>query len=228
MTGWSTSPATAARTGHNITPPDLPEFTRISMIEASPRTMPGAAYLAGKRYLRSTIARRISTRPMTTARRGRRSSRGIREDDYCHTIREDPKRPGLLYAGTEHGVWVSFDDGADWQSLSLNLPDTQVSDLVVEENDLVIGTHGRSFYVLDDIAPLRQLTAAIAAKPVHLFTPRTAVRSLSPTPFYYYLAKPADELTIEVLDSAGAVVRTFTNTAEAEKKKPEGTAGGRR
>ena len=97
---------------------------------------------------------------------------GIQNGDYVHAVREDPKRSGLLYAGTEHGIYVSFDDGENWQSLSLNLPDTQVSDIVVENHDLVIATHGRSFYILDNISPLRQLTSEVVdTATLHLYAP---------------------------------------------------------
>ena len=85
---------------------------------------------------------------------------GIPPNDYVHAVREDPTRRGLLYAGTQHGVYVSYDDGDHWQSLSLNLPDVPVSDLMVEANAIAIATHGRGFYILDDIAPLRQHGAA--------------------------------------------------------------------
>ena len=98
-------------------------------------------------------------------------------------------RAGLLYAGTEHGVWVSFDAGDAWQPLSLNLPDTQVADLVVEAHDLVAGTHGRSIYVLDDIGSLRQWTPEIARARLHVFSPRPAIRSLSPAPVDYSLRR---------------------------------------
>ena len=146
------------KTWTDITPPDMPDFTTISLIDASPH-VPGAAYLAGKRYRlddRAPYAWRTQDYGKTWVR----IVRGIAPGDYVHAIREDTQRRGLLYAGTEHGIYVSFDDGSDWQSLSLNLPDTQVPDLVVEAQDLVIATHGRSFYVLDGIECLRQMTRA--------------------------------------------------------------------
>src|SRR5947209_6324425 len=95
------------------------------------------------------------------------------------TVREDPLRPGLLFAGSEHGIYISFDDGAQWQSLSLNLPDTQIADLVVEKNDLVIATHGRSFYVLENINILRQMTPDVANAKAHLFDPPPVIRSVN-------------------------------------------------
>ena len=103
---------------------------------------------------------------------------GIGATDFVHVVREDPQRPGLLYAGTEHGVYISFDDGAYWRSLSLNLPDTSVVDLVVEGADLVVATHGRSFWVLEGIGMLREWTGNIYATPVRLFTPEERLSEL--------------------------------------------------
>jgi len=140
-------------------------------------------------------------------------------------VREDPKRAGLLFAGTEHGIYVSFDDGSHWQSLRLDLPDTQVSDLLIEGNDLVIATHGRSFYVMDDISVLRQLTPELAASNVHLFKPRAAERGLNQASIDYYLKTSPDKLTIEILDAAGKTVRTFTGSAEEENRGRGGRGG---
>ena len=200
-----------------ITPPGLPEFSRISLIEASPHK-PGTAYLAAKRYQLDDRAPYIF-KTHDYGKSWTKITNGIRADDYVHAVREDSKRPGLLYAGAEHGIYVSFDDGANWQSLSLNLPDTQVPDIVVEENDLVIATHGRSFYILDDIGVLRQLTPEYANAGVHLFQPRTAIRSVSQTAIDYFLKKPADKINLEILDSKGQVIRTFTGSAEDEKRR---------
>ena len=200
-----------------ITPPDLPEFSRISLIEASPH-QPGSAYLCAKRYQLDDRAPYL----YRTADYGKTWTKivdGIPPDDYVHAVREDPKRAGLLYAGTEHGIHVSFDHGAHWQSLRLDLPDTQIADLVVEENDLVIGTHGRSFYVLDNIAPLRQLKASMP--PVHLYAPAAAVRGVTPAAIDYYLAAPTDSVTIDILDASGKLIRSFKGTPEDDKKKTE-------
>ncbi|MBI2835726.1 MAG: glycosyl hydrolase [Acidobacteria bacterium] len=203
----------------NITPKDLPEFARVSIIEASPHKA-GTAYVAAKRYLlddRAPYVYRTDDYGQTWTK----IVSGIRADDYAHAVREDPKRAGLLYAGTEHGIYVSFDDGARWQSLSLNLPDTQVSDIVVEENDVVIGTHGRSAWVLDDIDPIRQLTPAVPTSALHLFRPRDAHRSVNNAPIYYHLKQPADKVVVEILDAAGVVIQTYTGTPEDEKKRRE-------
>jgi photosystem II stability/assembly factor-like uncharacterized protein len=200
-----------------ITPPGLPEFSRISLIEAS-RHKAGAAYIAAKRYQLDDRAPYIY-KTDDYGRTWKKIVNGVRADDYVHAVREDPKRAGLLYAGTEHGVYVSFDDGDNWQTLALNLPDTQVPDLVVEENDLVIATHGRSFYILDDIAVLRQLAPEVTGKAVHLFQPRPAIRSVNQAVIDYYLKEPADKVTIEILDSKGEVISTFTGTPDDDKKK---------
>jgi hypothetical protein len=154
---------------------------------------------------------------------------------YAHVVREDPKRRGLLYAGTENGLYVSFNDGDTWQPLQNNLPHAPVYWVTVQErfNDLVVATYGRGFWILDDITPLQQVTADVAAKDAHLFAPRAAWRfrnveaPLSPSddpvvgqnPPYgasiHYWLKPdsRDSVTLSVLDSAGKVVRTFRGPA---------------
>ena len=204
----------------NVTPKDLPEFSRVSIIEASAHEA-GTAYFAAKRYQLDDRAPYIY-KTTDFGKTWTKIVNGIRSDDYVHVVREDPTRPGLLYAGTEHGVYISFDDGANWQSLALNLPDTQVPDVIVEENDLVIATHGRSFYILDDIAILRQMNPAVTASATHLFQPRTVYRGLKPAVMDYYLSKDADKVTIEILDNNGAVIRTFTGMPEDDKRRPSG------
>ncbi len=205
-----------------ITPPGLPDFARISLMDAS-RHKPGTAYLAAKQYQLD------DRRPYLykTADFGKTWTKivdGIPANAFTHAIREDPKRAGLLYAGTEHGIYISFDDGAKWQPLNLDLPDTQVSDIVVEENDLVIATHGRSMYVLDGIAALRQLNAQVASAPVHLFAPAAAVRSVSQANVDYYLQKAADKVVIDILDAKGVLVRSFTGSPEEDKKRKDAAA----
>ncbi|MGH7584200.1 MAG: WD40/YVTN/BNR-like repeat-containing protein, partial [Gemmatimonadales bacterium] len=150
---------------------------------------------------------------------------------YSRVIRADTKRAGLLFAGTESGMYVSFDDGDDWQSLRLNLPTTSYRDIVVKNNDLVVATYGRSIWILDDISPLRQLDAGIAAEPFHVFKPGDAIRVRrninTGTPFppemphgdnppegaviYYNLSAPVHHIAMDVLDAAGAVVRHYSS-----------------
>jgi hypothetical protein len=143
---------------------------------------------------------------------------GIRADDYVHAVREDITRAGLLYAGTEHGVWISYNDGANWESLSLNLPDVQVADLQVTEKDLVIGTHGRSIYVLDDISPVRSKDAGINPG-LHLFKPYYAVRTVQKAVFHYFLDSTKKDLKIEILDASGKLVNTFIGELPKAKKE---------
>jgi photosystem II stability/assembly factor-like uncharacterized protein len=157
-----------------VTPPGLPEFALISIIDPSPHD-PATAYVAATRY------KLQDNRPYLykTSDYGRTWTAivdGIRADDFTRVIREDPGRKGLLYAGTETGVYVSFDDGARWQSLKLNLPVVPIHDLVVKDGDLVAATHGRSFWILDNVALLQQLTPAALTDAVRLFEPRTTVR----------------------------------------------------
>ena len=198
------------KTWSNITPPGLPKFARISMIDAS-RHAPGSAYLAAKNYLLDDRAPYIY-RTHDYGKTWTKIVSGIPSDDYVHVVREDPKRRGLLYAGTEHGIYVSWDDGTQWQSLSLNLPDVQVSDLVVEENDLVIATHGRSMYTLDDIAPIRALGPTMASASLTLMKPRVVTRGTDDAVIQYALPRAADSVRIDILDAAGKVVRSFTGS----------------
>ena len=185
----------------SVTPQAMVRDTRVSLIDASPHD-PAAAYVAAKRnqmgdrapYIWKTDDYGASWTSITS---------GIAAEDFVHAIREDPKRRGLLYAGTEHGIYVSFDDGERWQSLSLNLPDVQVPDLIVEERDLVIATHGRSFYVLDDMAPLRQVGRAS-------FRPTNAVRRIYPANIDIYL-EPSERVdAVEILDAQGELVRRLS------------------
>ena len=209
----------AGKNWRNITPKDLPEFARISLIEAS-RHNAGAAFLAAKRYQLDDRAPYIFKTDDYGAT-WTKIVNGIPANDYVHAVREDPKRAGLLYAGAEHGIYVSFDNGDHWQSLSLGLPDTQVPDLVVEENDLVIATHGRSFYVLNDIGVLRQLKPEISSETAHLFQPRDVLRTLNQASIDYFLKQPADKVTIDILDANGALIRSFVGQPEDDKKKDD-------
>jgi len=166
-------------------------------------------------------------------------SSGLPEDAPVDTVREDPLRKGLLFAGTETSVWVSFDDGERWQSLQQNLPHTSMRDLLIRENDLIVATHGRGFWILDDISLLRQLSDEVTNAEAHLFKPAAAIRARrstytdTPVPpdeplaqnppdgavIDYFLAKPAaGVVTLEILDSRGKVVRRF-----ASDDKPEFT-----
>ena len=144
-------------------------------------------------------------------------------------IREDPKRRGLLYVGTEHGIYISFNDGASWQSLRLNLPVTPVHGIVVEERDLVIGTHGRGFYVLDDINVLRQAAGDMTEQRAARLSSRTdPMRGLDNNiAFDYYLGKDADEVKIEFLDAAGQGAANLHRHAQGPAARRPGGGGDR-
>ena len=142
---------------------------------------------------------------------------GLPADVYLHAVREDPDKRGMLYVGTERGVSFSRDDGATWQELRLNLPTVAVHDLRVKDGDLVVGTHGRSIWILDDLTPVREWTGTIEKKPGTLWRTDSAMtcflKSDGENPargvlFQYWLAKKADgDVTIEIADTSGAVVR---------------------
>ncbi len=203
-----------------VTPPDLPDLARISLIEASPNKA-GTAYVAANRYQQDDWAPYFY-RTDDYGRTWLKIVNGIGPRDFARAIREDPKRAGLLLAGTEHGIYVSFDDGRNWQSLALNLPVTPVHDIAFKDNDAIIATHGRSFYVLDNIGVLRQLTPSVAQSNAFLFVPADAMRSVSRGVMIdYYLKEGADKVTIDILDGQGKPVRSFTGTRAAEKQKPE-------
>jgi photosystem II stability/assembly factor-like uncharacterized protein len=203
----------------NVTPKGLGDFARISLIEASPFRA-GTAYVAANRYqqddFKPYVFRTDDYGETWTA-----ISSGIDSNDFARAIREDIKQPKLLYLGTEHGIYISFDDGGKWESLRQNLPDTPVHDIAVEERDLVIATHGRGFYVMDKIAPLRQ-GGIPATTAFHLFKPDDALRGLDRSvAIDYFLKEPAQKVTMEFLDPQGAVIRTFTGTqADADRKPP--------
>ncbi|MGI9148353.1 MAG: VPS10 domain-containing protein [Chloroflexota bacterium] len=158
----------------NVTPPDLPEWAMINMIEPSPHA-PGSAYVAATCY-KSDDTHPYLYRTDDFGATWRRITDGIPDDEFTRVIRADPAKPGLLYCGTERGILISFDDGGGWQRLESNLPVTPIWDLIVKGTDLVVATHGRSFWILDDITLLYQLQPDLASQSSHLFKPRDTTR----------------------------------------------------
>ncbi len=201
----------------DVTPPGLPRLARISLIEASP-FQPGTAYLAANHYQQDDFAPYVY-RTDDYGATWTKIVAGLPANAFARAIREDPARQHLLYLGTEHGIFVSFDNGDRWQKMSLNLPDTSVQDLVIKDNDLVIATHGRGFYIMDDISPLRQWMPATATETLHVFKPIGARIGLDRSAAVdYYLKQDAQKVTIEFLDAQGKVIHTFTGTPETAKK----------
>ncbi|MBZ9728248.1 glycosyl hydrolase [Salegentibacter sp. JZCK2] len=198
----------------NITPPGLPKNSRVSIIDAS-RHQPGTAYVAVKRYQMNDRAPYIF-KTDDYGKTWEKITNGIQDGHYVHVVREDITAPGVLYAGTEHGMYVSFNDGANWSSLQLNLPDVAIRDLAVTEKDIAIATHGRSMWILDDISPVREYSKEITNKDLHLYKPYYAVRRVQDAVFHYNLGKESEEVKIEILDSSGEIVQSFTTEEDEE------------
>lgn len=227
----------------NVTPPEITAWSKVTHIEAS-YTDAGTAYAAVDRHrLEDRKAYLYRTRDF--GKSWQRADRGIPEGSFLNCVREDPARKGLLYACSEQGVYVSFDDGENWQPLQLNLPMTSVRDLVVHGDDVVIATFGRSFWILDDVALLRELEPGSVSNSVVLFRPAETFRvragsdEATPTPvdepqsenppngaiFDYYLKeKSGDAIQLEILDASGKVVRRFRSDDKLQQTKPESVA----
>jgi photosystem II stability/assembly factor-like uncharacterized protein len=230
----------AGKTWTNVTPPILKEreWARISIIEAS-HFDAGTTFVAANRFQMDDnepyLFRTTDYGKTWTRIDGSGTANGIPATEFTRVIREDEVRKGLLFAGTERGVWVSLDNGGTWTSLRKNLPIVPVHDLTIKEGDLIAATHGRSFYVIDDIGGLRQLTQSVIASNSHLFTPRATYRinwgggfsaSQSDSPVganppsgaivSYWLKTAPKKVTIEFRDSTGRTVRSFSSdTADA-------------
>ena len=218
----------------NVTP-KMPDWSTVDLIDPSPHDA-NTAYVAIDRHklddFKPYIFKTTDLGKTWTA-----ITNGIPDGAYVHAVREDPEKRGLLYAGTELGVFVSLDDGAHWQPLQLNLPVSPIHDLVVKDDDLVVATHGRSFWVLDDITPLRQLSTQSAKADVILYQPQTALRLHYPDEFdkrqpvgdnpppgaiinYYFKTAPKEEVSLEILDSSGKVVRHLSSKEKKEGEQP--------
>jgi photosystem II stability/assembly factor-like uncharacterized protein len=221
----------AGKTWKNITPPQLTPWSKVSILEAS-HSDPGTAFAAINRFRLDDLKPHIY-RTRDFGATWQEIVNGLPTNAPINVVREDPVRKGLLFAGSETSVSVSFDDGDSWQALQLNLPHTSMRDLTIHGDDLIVATHGRSFWILDDITPLRQLSKDITTSAVHLFAPQQALRwrwnrnpdtPLPPeTPagknppdgaiIDYYLASSAKaHVTLEILDEQGALVRRFAST----------------
>jgi len=222
----------------DVTPPGLSDWSRISLIEAS-HSDQAVAYAAVDRsrledqtpYLYRTRDYGLTWQAITN---------GIAPSSFLRAVREDTKSRGLLFAGTELGIYVSFDDGDHWQSLQLNLPVSSVRDLAIHENDLVVATHGRSFWILDNITPLRQVSDAEKAKAFWLYHPAEAYRidndSFPGTPIPpeeptaenppsgavidYFLKSPASKIQLEIFDAQQNLVRKFSSEDPIPKHPP--------
>jgi photosystem II stability/assembly factor-like uncharacterized protein len=209
------------KTWQNVTPPELTSWSKVSAIN---------------RFRLDDLRPHIY-RTHDGGKTWKEITKGIPESDVVNAVREDPIRPGLLFAGTERAVYVSFNDGDEWHPLRLNMPATAIRDLVIHNDDVVVGTHGRSFWILDDITPLRQINEQVAASDAFLFKPQTAYRvrrsvhTDTPIPpeepmgqnppdgaiINYYLKSDAAEVTLEIFDRANKLVRRFSSSDKPEQ-----------
>ncbi len=222
-----------------ITPSDMPDNGTVNRIEVSPHT-PGKAYLSVFRYRQDDWEPYVyrTTDYGDSWTRLTDGTNGIPEDSPVRVVREDPDREGLLYAGTEFGLYVSFNDGDTWQTLQQNVPTTPITDLKVHRKDLVIATKGRSFWIMDDLTPLHQLTDQVAEADAHLFSPREAYRvnpssggdpedrepegPTAPALINYTFGEvPDTTVTLEILDENGSVVRRFTSDSSAAQEQED-------
>jgi photosystem II stability/assembly factor-like uncharacterized protein len=226
----------------NVTPRDMPEWGTVSIIDPSPNT-PGAAYIAVDRH-RMDDFRPYIFKTTDYGKSWTRIVGGLPSNAYVRSVREDPKRKGLLFAGTESGVFVSFNDGAIWQPLQMNLPVSPIHDLVVKDNDLVVATHGRSFWVLDNITPLRQFDDKNNEADVFVYQPAPALRFRGGGGFggsgggtvginppaglildYVLKSVPAQQATLEILDAQGKMIRKI-NSRRPGADQPITSGGG--
>jgi photosystem II stability/assembly factor-like uncharacterized protein len=232
----------------NVSPKDLPEWSRISLVEASPHDA-ATAYIAADRHQNDDL-RPYIYKTSDYGKSWTKLTNGIPEGSFVRAVREDPKKRGLLYAGTENGVYISFNDGANWRPLKLNLPTTPVHDLIIKNDDLVVATHGRAFWILDDVSPLRQYSDDLVKKEVHLYTPgpayrvqageiserhpskRTGQNPPAGAVIYFYLKdapKEGTETKLEIMDASGKTIRKYSSSEtqmleeppDPDDKKPE-------
>ena len=199
-----------------ITPPDMPKFSRISIIEESSHT-PGTAYVAANRYQVDDRAPYV-WRTRDYGKTWTKIVNGVANGHFARAVREDSVKEGLLFLGTEHGVYVSFDAGDNWQSIQLNLPDTPIRDLQLKNSDVVLGTHGRGFWILDDYDPLREYSDRTAVESLTLFNPHDAVRSAQTAALQYYLGEEVDSVKTEIYDSEGNLVISVIGDSTAKKE----------
>jgi photosystem II stability/assembly factor-like uncharacterized protein len=229
----------AGKTWRNVSPPGLSRWDLVTSVDASPFD-PAAAYAAIDAHTTNDFRPHIF-RTRDYGRTWQELDAGIPGGDFVRVVRADTKRQGLLYAGTENGAWVSFDDGEHWQSLQLNLPTTSVRDLAVHGDDLIAATYGRALWILDDLTPLRQIDDRVARGDAYLFVPETALRvrwdqdQETPLPpeiptgenppdgaiiDYYLKAAPAGPITLAIYDARGTLVRKFSSVPPPGESMP--------
>jgi photosystem II stability/assembly factor-like uncharacterized protein len=227
----------------DVTPSAISSWSRITMLEASHFDANSAYASVDRHQLQDFDPHIFRTRDM--GKTWQKITKGLPAGAYVHTVKEDPQRRGLLFAGTERAVYFSIDDGENWQTLQLNLPVASMRDMEIYQNDLILATHGRGFWVIDDMSPLRQLDATVMKSDMWLFKPADCINFVgggdNGTPVqkdepqaqnapngatidYYLKEAPTGPVTLEILNASGATLRRYSTDAAAET----GTAGGRR
>ena len=220
------------KTWSNVTPPDLPQGGRVQYIELSPHRK-GSAYYAVYRWLLGDYQPYLYRTDDygKTWRRLTDGKNGIPADWPTRVVREDPDREGLLYAGTEFGMFISFDNGSNWQSFQLNLPNVPVSDIKVFHNDLIVSTQGRAIWILDNVTSLHQLAVSSNTSDIKLFRPRngyrtrTAAANLGPMIEYFLPENAVQPVTIEILDSKGLLLNSYSSETSARPGRSAATPG---
>ena len=229
----------------NVTPGALTAWSRVTTVEASHFDFNAAYASVDRHQLQDFEPYVYRTRDM--GKSWQKITNGLPAGVYVHVVKEDPKRQGLLVAGTERGSFVSLDDGDSWHALQLNMPATSVRDFEFYDNDLIVATHGRGFWVVDDVSPLRQVNDAVLAADAHLFKPADAINVLqggdNGTPLqkdepqalnppngavidFYLKTAATGTVTLEILDAVGAAVRTFTTDGASQPAAQGGRGGG--
>jgi hypothetical protein len=227
------------KTWTNVTPSALTPWSKVSLMEAS-HFDDQSAFAAVNRFKLDDLRPHIY-RTHDGGRSWKEIVNGIPNNEVVNAVREDPVRRGLLFAGTERAVYFSLDDGEQWQPLRLNMPATSIRDLVIHDDDIVVGTHGRSFWILDDMTPLRQLDSRVASAAAHLFKPKLTYRfrrnknTDTPLPpeepagknppdgaiIYYRLASSARApVVLDIIDAAGRTVRSFSSADSVDPIEP--------
>src|SRR5256714_5247826 len=229
------------KTWSNVTPPELTSWSKVTMIDASHFDV-NKAFAAVERHQLSDYDPHIF-RTKDSGKTWTEITAGLPKGIYVQTVKEDPQRHGMLFAGTERGVFVSFDDGDHWQSLQLNLPPASMRDLVFLKNDLIVATHGRGFWVLDNISALRQLSAVVANRSTHLFEPAEVIQLIPGADFvgtplprdepiaenpptgamidYYLKSTASGPVTLEIIDPSGEVIRKYSSEDKFPPIDPE-------
>jgi len=228
------------KTWQNVTPPELTPWSKVVMMDASHFDVNEAYAGIDRHRLHDNEPYIYRTRD--GGKTWQRITSGLPPGVYMQTVKEDLERKGLLFAGTELGVFVSFDDGDHWQSLQLNLPPCSMRDIVIHEDDLIVATHGRGFWVLDDITPLRQINEDVAKSDVYLFRPAESYNIPPPSengtpkprdealaenaPYgalidYYLKAAATGPVTLEILDPSGELIRRYSSDDKSPPVNPD-------